>query len=246
MAKRSKFPRIPRDLYRTWDPKAIVPLLAHLPAGARYGEPCAGGADLINLLAPHASCVWASDIKPLAPGIETLDMMACALGDADMFVTNPPWTRKLLHPLILHLSDQAPTWLLFDADWAHTKQARPFMPRCRKIVSVGRLKWIPDSKHQGKDNAAWYLFDRPIPGSRPVFYDFEWTPTDAGRVTRVCHDCTVMIDRFGKWSLQMRNGVLTPVHKNCDDPSGLAALGLRPLAAAPLLDWIARPAEENA
>jgi hypothetical protein len=78
-----------------------------------------------------------------------------------MFITNPPWDRKILHPLIVHLSDQAPTWLLFDADWMHTRQAAPFMPRLRKIVSVGRVKWIPDSTMTGKDNCAWYLFDRP-------------------------------------------------------------------------------------
>jgi hypothetical protein len=55
----------------------------------------------------------------------------------------------------------APTWLLFDADWMHTRQSAPFMPRLRKIVSVGRVKWIPDSKMTGKDNCAWYLFDKP-------------------------------------------------------------------------------------
>ena len=54
----------------------------------------------------------------------------------------------------------APTWLLFDADWMHTKQSAPLMPYCRAIVSVGRLKWIPDSAMTGKDNAAWYLFDQ--------------------------------------------------------------------------------------
>jgi len=28
------------------------------------------------------------------------------------------------------------------------------------IVSVGRVKWIPDSKHTGKDNVCWYLFTK--------------------------------------------------------------------------------------
>jgi len=52
----------------------------------------------------------------------------------------------------------APTWLLFDADWMHTKQAEEYLSRCEKIISVGRLKWIADSDHAGKDNCAWYLF----------------------------------------------------------------------------------------
>jgi len=50
--------------------------------------------------------------------------------------------------------------LLFYADWMHTKQSIPYMPYCHKIVSVGRVKWIPGSKSVGKDNCAWYLFDK--------------------------------------------------------------------------------------
>lgn len=53
-----------------------------------------------------------------------------------------------------------PTWLLFDADWAHTKQASEYLKYCSKIVSIGRVKWIPDSKMTGKDNCAWYLFNK--------------------------------------------------------------------------------------
>ena len=61
--------------------------------------------------------------------------------------------------MIDHFALQCPTWLLFDADWPHTKQSQPYMDWLVKIVSVGRLKWIPDSKMTGKDNCCWYLFD---------------------------------------------------------------------------------------
>ena len=44
------------------------------------------------------------------------------------------------------------------ADWLHTQQSRPFLPLLRKVVSVGRVKWIPDSKMTGKENCAWHLF----------------------------------------------------------------------------------------
>jgi hypothetical protein len=81
------------------------------------------------------------------------------VGNIDCFITNPPWLRSTLHPLILHLSNQHPTWLLFDADWVHTRQAAPYLWRLQKIVSVGRVKWIPGSKFTGKDNCAWHLFD---------------------------------------------------------------------------------------
>tara|TARA_R100001377_G_scaffold14880_1_gene7575 strand:- start:1256 stop:1879 length:624 start_codon:yes stop_codon:yes gene_type:complete len=85
--------------------------------------------------------------------IEDADM------NVDFFITNPPWSRDVLHPMIMHLSLILPTWLLFDADWMHTKQAARYLPYCKQIVSVGRVKWIPDSPHTGKDNCAWYLFE---------------------------------------------------------------------------------------
>jgi hypothetical protein len=88
---------------------------------------------------------------------------------ANCIITNPPWDRKILHPMIEHFSAMRPTWLLFDADWMHTKQSAPFMPYLRKIVSVGRVKWIPDSKMTGKDNCAWYLFDQNGQGSTQFY-----------------------------------------------------------------------------
>lgn len=238
MGKRSDFARIPKDLYRTWDKRAARPLLAFLRRGALYREPCAGAGDLIAQLAGHAVCVGASDIAPLAPGILEADMMSVVLGDAEAFITNPPWTRKLLHPLIVHLSDQGPTWLLFDAAWAFTKQAAPFMERCRKIVVVGRLRWIEGSAADAKDDCAWYEFGPPIPGSRPVFYGHGSGPQVAERARRVCYDCGQVIGQRGRWRLAERHGVVTTVHRRCDAPTSVDAP-----EAAPLLDFIAQCAK---
>jgi hypothetical protein len=117
---------------------------------------------LIRHLTTHGfTCQDAMDIEPGDPRIRRGDALADDLGRPECFITNPPWSREVLHPLILRLSDIAPTWLLFDADWMHTRQAAPFMPRLRQIVSVGRVKWIPDSPFTGKDNCCWYRFDRP-------------------------------------------------------------------------------------
>ena len=46
----------------------------------------------------------------------------------------------------------APTWLLFDADWAHTKQAAPYLRHCSHIVSVGRVHWMAgtQARRQGQ------------------------------------------------------------------------------------------------
>jgi hypothetical protein len=100
-------------------------------------------------------------VPPLRSGIEPVPVSTKGFnrGDADCFITNPAWRRDVLHPIITNLSARLPTWLLFDADWMHTRQAAPYLPLCRKIVSVGRVKWIPDSPFTGKDNCAWYLFD---------------------------------------------------------------------------------------
>lgn len=169
MGKRSSFERVERDYYPTPWP-AVVPLLAHLAPKTRFVEPCAGDGALIDHLvrAGHV-CARAWDIEPLRDDIDQRDALTRLVGNLDCFITNPPWERAFLHRLILHLSDQAPTWLLFDADWIHTVQSIPYMPRLKRIVAVGRIKWIPDSPFTGKDNCAWHLFGEPdnIP---PAFY----------------------------------------------------------------------------
>jgi len=161
MGKRSEFERNPRDFYPT-PSAAVLPLLPHLQPQTKFSEPCAGD----GILARHLSsfghvAVWLSDLEPQAKTIIQMDVFSLSRKHgADVFITNPPWERSILHPLIQHLSNMAPTWLLFDADWAHTKQAIPLLPRLKKIVSIGRVKWIDGSKHTGKDNACWYLFDK--------------------------------------------------------------------------------------
>lgn len=159
MGKRSDFERIPRDMYPT--PEAAVrPLLSHLAPGTIYGEPCAGDGRLVgHLAAAGHQCVGAWDIEPLAPWIIRADAMTLRCAAVPVWITNPPWTRSVLHPIIENLATQAPTWILFDADWMHTAQSTPYMPWCKRIVSIGRVKWIEGSASVGKDNCCWYLFD---------------------------------------------------------------------------------------
>lgn len=161
MGKRSDFERVERDFYPT-PIEAVRPLIPHLPEKGAFTEPCAGDGRLIGWLAnDYFRCVSSYDIAPMAEDIGKQDALTFKpkfVGNC--FITNPPWDRKILHPLIEHLTTMAPCWLLFDADWAHTKQSAQYMPWLAKIVSVGRVKWIEDSKMTGKDNCAWYLFDR--------------------------------------------------------------------------------------
>lgn len=228
----------PRDLWPTIDSKCVAPLLPHLPKG-RYAEPMAGDGSLIRLFGDAAVCAWASDIAPQAEGIAQKDVLTAEIGDADFWMSNPPWTRSLLHEIIVHLSDQAPTFLLFDTNWVFTQQAAPFMERCRKIIYVGRMVWIEGTTNGGFQDCAWYEFGRPVAGSAPTMWGHGCLPADKKRrAARICADCGVLIDRFGKWHLQQRHGVPTPVHKNCDRPSGL-----REDLGTPLLDW--RPEPES-
>lgn len=155
MGKRSDFERRKNDAYQT-PPPPIFPVIPHLRAEGirKFAEPCSGRGQMIGTLEEHGFvCTFSGDIER---GFDALtDEFA---GEFDAIVTNPPWTRKLLHPMIRRFQRIAPTWLLFDADWAHTAQAEPLLIHCSDIVSVGRVKWIEDSQHMGKDNAAWYRF----------------------------------------------------------------------------------------
>lgn len=160
MGKRSDFTRRPMDAYQTIDPRAVSSLVPFLGDVRYYAEPCRGEGRLERQLNDSGLvCLWSSDIADIDLPLDALALTDYDLQTVDAIITNPPWTRTILHQMIVHFQRIAPTWLLFDADWAHTKQAAPFLPQCSHIVSVGRLKWIEGSKNTGKDNCAWYRFD---------------------------------------------------------------------------------------
>ena len=170
MGKRSDFERKPRDYYPT-PIEAVKPLLVHLPDKFTFAEPCAGDGRLIRHIEKLTNLLgyWMTDIEPMVDFVGDGDATTDKIFGCDVCITNPPWNRKILHPIIENLSDQMPTWLLFDADWMHTKQSIPFLPRLRKVVSIGRVKWIEDSKSVGKDNCCWYLFDK-VSSNNTKFY----------------------------------------------------------------------------
>ena len=190
MGKRSNFKRRDRDFYPTpveaVEPLiahlperftyiepcsgdgALIKALGSFEGVAHDGNFCPL-LEYASDIAPTAHTILTNPLRPLTRHEQNghrafiKDVFATSYEDAknaDFFITNPPWSRDVLHQLISHLSDLRPTWLLLDSDWMHTKQATPYLRFCRKIVSVGRVKWIPDSPNTGKDNCAWYLFDQ--------------------------------------------------------------------------------------
>lgn len=159
MAKRSsgQFERHENDLYDTpFEP--VLPLLPWLRRHRvqTFAEPCFGNGYLAQHLRRLGfDCGFQCDIRqgPQGDALAQHDF-----GDVDAIITNPPWTRSILHAMIAHFMVFAPTWLLFEADWAQTLQSKHFLRHCTHVVSVGRVRWIEGSDQDGKDNAAWYRF----------------------------------------------------------------------------------------
>lgn len=180
MGKRSQFERRERDYYST-PPAAVLPLIAHLPPSASYAEPCVGGGHLVEALTIHGKdlrCVWQSDILPqtepsdLLFEMNAMDLSPDCVEDADYIITNPPWPIRDGSPTVeiaAHLASLKPTWLLLAADFCHNRYFGKIAGMCSKIVSVGRVQWIEGSKHTGKDNAAWMLFDARHIGTTAFF-----------------------------------------------------------------------------
>jgi hypothetical protein len=167
MGKRSEFTRRPHDAYQTIDPRAVRALLPYVRRSSTFIEPCCGNGHLADELERSGlRCVGRGDILDGA----TSDALSTYQFNADMIITNPPWTRRLLHPLILHFQKYRPTWLLFDSDWAFNKHASPYLEQCSDIVAVGRLRWIEGTTNTGKDNVSWYKFSHKHAGG-PAFME---------------------------------------------------------------------------
>lgn len=156
MGKRSDFPRIERDAYQTIDSRAVDMLIPHLRGVKTFAEPCAGEGYLVGQLQKAGLvCVYEGDISS---GHDALTYPFNEDAVFDAIITNTPWRRDILHAMIERFMHMAPTWILLDASWAHTKQSAPFIDQCSHIVTVGRLRWIPDTKMSGKDDCVWLRF----------------------------------------------------------------------------------------
>lgn len=161
MGKRSDFKTRKHDKYPTPE-EAMRFVLPYLKPGTAFCEPCAGDGRMVGyLLNAGLRCTSAWDTHPRHKMVKRLDARTTRDLRAMIYVTNPPWTREIMHPIIDNLSAHLPSWFIFDADWMHTNQATAsgLLQRCSMVVSVGRLKWIAGSKFTGLENCCWYLFE---------------------------------------------------------------------------------------
>lgn len=161
---KTEYKRVDRDFYPTGI-KPLEPLIPHLSNNLVYSEPCAGAYDLVNnlkTLRPDIVCDIAFDIFPQDNRIikkNALDIGSDDIKNCDCFITNPPYKWDMFEPITNHLLSMLPVWYLIPADFMHNKRMIPFMKTCSKIVSVGRIKWYPDSKATSTDNFCWYKFE---------------------------------------------------------------------------------------
>ena len=165
MGKRTSLPQTEAQSSRDFWPTPAPPmaqLLPHLARGSTFCEPCAGAGAMVDYFesAGHP-CIFACDVEPQRADITRLAATELRYIQADQFITNPPWKWEWLQPIVINLSNQLPTWLLLSADFMHNQRTQDVMARCSIVVPVGRVQWVPGSKHKGGyENAAWYRFDR--------------------------------------------------------------------------------------
>lgn len=171
MSKRSNFDKIPKDFYPTVDPRAVEPLVPFI-RGKTYAEPCYGNGDLEDLLMDVATCKWRSDIRETVDSSVVksgLEVTATDLKDCDLIITNPPFTKTVLLPLLDHFISLKPTWLLLPSDYMHNTYFGPHMRKCSKVVSIGRIKWFKDSKASSTDNFCWYHWPQGATQEKTIF-----------------------------------------------------------------------------
>lgn len=157
MGKRSDFERIDKDFYRTIDPKAGDALRPFLDLSKEYVEPFAGAGDLVSQF-PELAWKIIIDIAPKSNHIAKQDAFYYTWYEPnEIILTNPPWTRAIFHHAIEHFTPKVQyCWWLMDANWQFTKQAIPYIKEyVTDIVTIGRLRWIPDTTMSGKDDCVW-------------------------------------------------------------------------------------------
>jgi hypothetical protein len=156
VGKRSDgFERRERDFYPT-PYEAVLPLLPHLPERVRFVEPCAGDGRLVRHLERHGHhCIDAFDLEPQDASVRQANALNVWPTSGHMVITNFPWSRVMLHPLLDHWRLLMPVWTLLDANWLFTAGAAPYLRFVSDVVVVGRVKWIEGSKQTGKDDSIW-------------------------------------------------------------------------------------------
>jgi len=179
MTKRTSYKNFKRryqDAYMTHDLDPIIRLgevLKVKPFIRQFIDPCCGDGictkNIENITGLHClemsdigmsmDLVLNKDVRHIPFSIKDATSQAKKSNDYIVYITNPPWTRSILHKIIDHLMfTGCDFWLLFDADWLHTIQAEKYLIYCHTIISAGRVSWM-NNGIKGLDNVCWYGFN---------------------------------------------------------------------------------------
>ena len=165
MGKRSSFARRPMD--RTARP------MRRCCRCCRFSTACSSSPSHVRARAAgRASRTARTDLHPCRRsrrGQDALLLDAADVAGADAIITNPPWTRELLHPLISHFQQLKPTWLLFDADWCHTQAGRAIPPPLQPH-RVGRPGEVDSGLAVHRQGQRRLVAFRPRHDEGPRFY----------------------------------------------------------------------------
>jgi hypothetical protein len=115
MEKRSSFERIPRDFNPTPYPP-VPPLIPHLRGVRSFAESRAAVTVRWCAIWNRLGCA-ASMPANIVTGQDAL--ATADYGEPDAIITNPPFMREVMHKLIAHFQNIAPTWLLLGAATAN-------------------------------------------------------------------------------------------------------------------------------
>lgn len=155
-------------------PDAVVPLVPELrldlPAvpNRYFIEPCAGDGALVKALRVHGIiCKVAFDNAPRDPDVRLGDAAKVDWGETAPdeiplpVVTNPPWARHLLEPILANLIGTRVVWLLLPLDMAANLWTNPYMRYVNRIVPLGRVSWLGNGK-AGMENSMWARFSPQV------------------------------------------------------------------------------------
>ena len=164
MAKRTKTDSAavnPRDFWPT-PMEAVPPLVERLKVTDPNGliiEPCAGDGRLADALTANGLKVRImSDIEPRRDDVRRGDASKLPFAPTHLVVTNPPWSRDLLEPILHNMVGKTNAWLLLPLDYLANLWMAPFVPYVNQIVPLGRVSWLNNGKG-GYENSAWLRFN---------------------------------------------------------------------------------------
>lgn len=161
--------RIPNDAYDTqaWMTRTLLDFWR--PRGEVWE--CAAGANwMVRELRRVGLKVWATDLKPRAPGIQVLDFLdgpgPWQLNGPVAIATNPPFSTADDF-VAMALASTRPVLgqvaMLLRHEWDCPRSRRPFFADCRAYafkLTMHERPWFTGSRtNRPRDQFAWYVWD---------------------------------------------------------------------------------------